>query len=265
MALEFPNIDPVALALGPLEIRWYALAYLAGFLIGWRLCRRIVAGMPGGRITPEDIDDMLPWLILGVILGGRIGYVLFYQPALYLSDPLAIIKVWQGGMAFHGGLLGVIVAMVAYARVKKLSLLSVADAVACVVPIGLFFGRIANFINGELYGRVTDVSWAVVFPGGGDLPRHPSQIYQALGEGILLFVLMMILLKLKVHHRYPGAAAGMFLTGYGCARYFIEYTRQPDRQIGFIFDMFTMGQVLCVPMVLVGAGLIVFARQRAAA
>ncbi|MCB1555832.1 MAG: prolipoprotein diacylglyceryl transferase, partial [Alphaproteobacteria bacterium] len=176
MALSFPQIDPVALSIGPLDIRWYALAYLVGFLLGWRYALYI-AGLTKGKIDKAALDDFFPWAIIGVILGGRLGYVLFYQWDLYAAHPLETLKVWHGGMSFHGGALGVIAAMILYAWRRALPLLALTDIICCVVPIGLFFGRIANFINAELYGRVTSAPWGVVFPGGGPLPRHPSQLY----------------------------------------------------------------------------------------
>ena len=180
--IPFPEIDPIAIEIGPLAIRWYALAYLAGFILGWRYC--VGLARLDGRYRPNetDIDDFLAWAVMGVVLGGRIGYVLFYQPGYYMENPAEILMVWQGGMSFHGGMLGAILAMLAFALRRNFSPVRLADLVVCVVPIGLFFGRIANFMNGELFGRVTDVAWGVVFPRGGDLPRHPSQLYEALSR-----------------------------------------------------------------------------------
>ena len=193
MALEFPMIDPVAIALGPLQIRWYALAYLAGFLLGWRYCLRLAGWDAEHRPNREDIDDFLTWVIVGVILGGRLGYVLFYNFEYYLSTPLDALKVWHGGMSFHGGALGVIAALFIYPALKKFPPLRLCDIVCAAVPIGLFFGRIANFINAELYGRVTNVPWGIVFPNGGAEPRHPSQLYEAALEGAVLFVILFLL------------------------------------------------------------------------
>jgi len=255
--MKFPEIDPVALTIGPLMIRWYALAYLAGFLLGWQYALHL-CGLDRGKepkekyIQKTTIDDFLPWAILGVILGGRIGYVLFYQFDMYLSDPLEVIKVWHGGMSFHGGALGVIVALVAYAFYYKLKLRRLTDIVCCAVPIGLFFGRIANFVNGELFGRETTARWGVVFPRGGDYPRHPSQLYEAALEGLVLFAVLAFMAHKDSIRNKPGVLTGMFLAGYGVARIFAECFREPDIQLGFIAGAFTMGQILSVPMILGG-------------
>lgn len=249
---EFPNIDPVALEIGPVVIRWYALAYLAGFLLGWRYCMALAAKDEGRRPHVEDIDDFLPWAILGVILGGRLGYVLFYKLDYYLYNPSEILMLWHGGMSFHGGALGVIAAIILYSLWKKFSLLRLGDIVCAGVPIGLFFGRIANFINGELYGRVTDSPLGMVFPHGGDLPRHPSQLYEAALEGALLFLILFILMRVKAVREREGVVAGVFLIGYGGFRAFIEFFREPDAHIGYIGGVITMGQVLCLPMIAAG-------------
>lgn len=260
MALQFPDIDPVALAIGPLEIRWYALAYLAGFLLGWKYVLHL-AGLDKDKavLRKEDIDDFLPWMILGVILGGRIGYVLFYQFGLYMSDPLEVFKIWHGGMSFHGGATGAIVAMILYALKRKIPLLHLTDLVTCAVPIGLFFGRIANFINGELYGRITEAPWGMIFPGSDGFPRHPSQLYEAALEGLVLAgVLALFAHKDAIRARY-GTLSGIFLAGYALARMSVEFFREPDVQIGYIMGSFTMGQLLCVPMLLGGLFLIFYA------
>ena len=267
--MEFPNIDPVAFSIGPFPIRWYALAYMAGFLLGWKYVVYL-AGLDrekaeAGRraLTVNDIDDFLPWGILGVILGGRFGYVLFYQFEMYMANPMEIFQIWHGGMSFHGGALGVIAAMVAFAWKRKLPLLHLTDLVCCAVPIGLFFGRIANFINGELFGRVSNVPWAMEFPYGGDFPRHPSQLYEAGLEGLALFTAMAVLAHRDgIRNRY-GFLSGVFLAGYGIFRAFIELFREPDLQIGLIAGTFTMGQLLCVPMVLAGAYLMITSRRHA--
>ncbi len=257
--MPFPNIDPVAISLGPLEIRWYALAYLAGILLGWRYALYI-AGRFGRGVTRLDLDDFLPWAVAGIILGGRMGYVLFYQFDLYIHNPLEIFKIWHGGMSFHGGTLGVIIAMIAYCFKRKLPLLHFTDIVCCVVPLGLFFGRLANFVNGELFGRIAAVPWAIVFPAGGELPRHPSQLYEAGLEGLVLLLFMALLLhRTKISQRF-GALSGIFLAGYGVMRFIVEFFREPDPQIGYLLSYFTMGQALCVPMMLAGAYLIVRAR-----
>lgn len=256
--MDFPNIDPVAFYVGPLPIRWYALAYITGFLAGWKYCLYLAGLDKEARPNKTDIDDFLPWAILGVIAGGRIGYVLFYQLEFYLSEPAEIAKIWNGGMAFHGGILGVIVASFIFTRVRKIPLLKLADMLACATPIGLFFGRIANFINGELFGRVSNVPWAVNFPRGGGLDRHPSQLYEAALEGLVLFIILFILVRMPQIRERAGILAGVFLTGYGCARFFVEFFREPDLQIGYIAGVITMGQVLCVPMILGGIILICY-------
>ena len=189
LSIPFPAIDPVIINFGPVAIRWYSIAYIAGLVLGWQLLRRLVIRSP--KITElEEVDDFLVWVTLGVIFGGRLGYVIFYNLTTYINNPISIIAVWQGGMSFHGGLLGVIVATILFCKKRNIDLWSFADRLACVAPIGLFFGRIANFINGELFGRASDVSWAIIFPRGGNEPRHPSQIYEALCEGFLLFLVM---------------------------------------------------------------------------
>lgn len=262
MSIPFPDIDPVALTLGPLQIRWYALAYLAGFLGGWRyalhLAGQYSAQIKGWRPNRDDIDDFLSYAVIGVIVGGRLGYVLFYNAEYYWANPLEALKIWEGGMAFHGGALGVILAMIVYSLVRKVPLLRLSDIVCMVVPIGLFFGRMANFINSELYGRVTNVSWGMVFPHGGGEPRHPSQLYEAFFEGLVLFVILLILNKIKsVRERY-GVISGAFLCGYALFRFGIEYYREPDFHLGFIIQDLSMGQILCVPMFILGAGVILY-------
>ncbi len=258
-AIPFPAIDPVLVEIGPFVIRWYALAYIAGIVLGWRLARRLCALRPVAA-TPEQVDDFITWVTLGIILGGRLGYVLFYRPGHYLSNPLEIFAVWQGGMSFHGGAAGVILAIVLFARRRGLDMLALADRTTAVVPIGLFFGRLANFINGELWGRATDVPWAMVFPGGGPEPRHPSQLYQAGLEGVALFALLMALVTNPAVRARRGFVSGAFLAGYGVARFIGEFFRQPDAHLGFLFAGATMGQLLSVPMVLAGAWLMLRAR-----
>jgi len=259
-AIAFPDIDPVLIQFGPLAIRWYGLAYVAGLILGWRYMRRLVGGPP--PVSPaRDVDDFLVWATLGVILGGRLGYVLFYQPAYYLDHPLAVFQVWAGGMSFHGGLLGVLVAALLFVRRRNIPLLAFGDALACAAPIGLFFGRLANFVNGELFGRETDVPWAMVFPHGGPLPRHPSQIYEALMEGALLFIILYLLWRREAVRRRPGTLIGVFLVGYAIARTVAELFRQPDTHIGFLLGGTTMGQWLSVPMLACGLYLILRARQ----
>lgn len=254
--MDFPNIDPVAFYVGPLPIRWYALAYITGFLAGWKYCLYIAGLDHEKRPNKTDIDDFLPWAILGVIAGGRIGYILFYQLEFYLSEPLEIAKIWHGGMSFHGGILGVIVSCWLFTRARKIPFLGLTDMLACVTPIGLFFGRIANFINGELFGRVSNVPWAVNFPRGGGLDRHPSQLYEAALEGLVLFIILFFLMRIEYVRQRAGILSGVFLAGYGLARFFVEFFREPDLQIGYIAEIFTMGQMLCLPMILGGLFLI---------
>lgn len=260
-ALTFPQFDPIALEIGPLAIRWYALAYVVGLVAAWMYCRKLADYSPA-KISKEDFDDFLLWATLGVILGGRLGYVLFYNLPYYLNNPLEALYVWEGGMAFHGGFLGVVLALLLFSRVRSIPLLALSDIVACATPIGLFLGRIANFINGELYGRVTDVPWGMIFPHAGPEPRHPSQLYQAGMEGLLLFVLLLAVV-LAGGQRRPGLLSGLFLVGYGSARIVGEFFREPDAHIGLLTAGTTMGQWLSLPMVLVGLGLLLYAQRRA--
>ncbi|MHA7064343.1 prolipoprotein diacylglyceryl transferase [Azospirillum argentinense] len=266
LAIAFPAIDPVAFELGPIVIRWYALAYLAGFVLGWRYCLALARRTPG-RPSAEDYDDFLTWAVVGVILGGRIGYVLFYNLPFYLQNPLDALMVWHGGMSFHGGLIGVLGAILLFCWKRGLSPLAFGDLIAAAAPIGLFFGRIANFINGELYGRpAPDVSWAVVFPRDPlQVPRHPSQLYEAFLEGAVLFVLLAILVRMPAVRGRAGMTAGIFFIGYGLSRIVAEFFREPDAQLGFLYAGATMGQLLSVPMVLFGVWLVAQARRRPAA
>jgi phosphatidylglycerol:prolipoprotein diacylglycerol transferase len=259
--VPFPHIDPVLVQIGPFAIRWYALAYIATILLGWRY----VVGMVRNprlwthRTPPADalqIDDLVLWLTLGVIVGGRLGYILFYSTATIWTDPIAILKTWEGGMSFHGGALGVVIAGLLFARAKKVDALRLGDLIVAAEPIGGFLVRIANFINGELWGRPTTVPWGIVFPGAGPLPRHPSQLYEAALEGLVLF----IVLRWATHGakllNRRGVVLGMFLTGYGLIRIGLENVRQPDAQMpNFPFGL-TMGMMLSVPMLLVGLFLI---------
>jgi phosphatidylglycerol:prolipoprotein diacylglycerol transferase len=263
--LPFPDFDPVLLHLGPISIRWYALAYIIGLLIGWWGMRRLVR-RPPPVATHTQVDDFLTWATLGVILGGRLGYILLYQPEIYLSHPLAILQVWNGGMSFHGGLTGVIVATFLFCRREKIALLRFGDCLAVVAPIGLFLGRCANFINGELYGRAAPpgLPWAMVFPRDDHhIPRHPSQLYQALLEGVCLFALVFALSRVARLRARPGFLTGVFLAGYGLARIAGEFFREPDDFKGYLWFGATMGQLLSIPMVLAGLAFIAYAMNRA--
>ncbi|NQV46218.1 MAG: prolipoprotein diacylglyceryl transferase [Rhodospirillaceae bacterium] len=262
LALPFPNIDPVIFEIGPLAIRWYSLAYIAGLMLGWRYMLH-QSEKPPQAATREDVDDFLVWATLGVVLGGRLGYVIFYNFSFYLQNPLAALQVWQGGMSFHGGVLGVVAAGWLFVRKRSIPALRFADMIAGAAPIGLFFGRIANFINGELFGRVSDVPWAMVFPRGGLSPRHPSQLYEAALEGALLFVVLWALSRNETVRNRPGIITGVFLAGYALARASIEMFRQPDAHLGFLAAGLTMGQWLSLPMLLGGVYLIIRARRPA--
>jgi phosphatidylglycerol:prolipoprotein diacylglycerol transferase len=254
----YPHIDPVLVEIGPLSIRWYALAYIAGLLLGWRYCLSM-ARRPPKVLDPVALDDFLVWATLGVVLGGRTGYVLFYNLPVYVEHPLQALEIWKGGMSFHGGAIGVIVALYLFCRKRGINFLGLGDILVCAVPIGLFFGRLANYNNGELWGRHTDVPWAMVFPNSGDdLPRHPSQLYEAFLEGVVLFLLLFWLQRFTRARERPGLLGGVFMIGYGIARITVEFFREPDAQLeNFSHAVgFTMGQLLSVPLVLVGVWLI---------
>ena len=255
--LLFPQFDPVIVQIGPFGIRWYALAYIAGIVLGWRLLRHLVAQAPAVT-TAVQADDFVTWATLGIVLGGRLGYVLFYQPGVYLAHPAMIFAVWEGGMSFHGGALGVTVAILWFCRRNAIPLLGFADRVAVCVPIGLGLGRIANFGNGELWGREAPdwLPWAMIFPNGGPVPRHPSQLYEALLEGLVLFLVMFVLSRQERLRARFGWLTGAFLVGYGIARTTGEFFREPDLFLGYLIGGVTMGQLLCIPMLLAGFWLI---------
>jgi len=258
--LVHPQFDPVAFQIGPVAIRWYGLMYVIGFLLFVVLGRhRARQNMLTGW-RPSDVDDMLLYGVFGVILGGRLGYVLFYKPLYYVTHPLEIFAVWQGGMSFHGGLIGVLVALLLFARTRRKRWLAVTDFVAPLVPLGLACGRIGNFINGELWGRVTSGPWAMVFPQAGPEPRHPSQLYQFALEGVLLFVVLWVYTRRR---RPMGAASGLFLLGYGVCRFVVEYAREPDSFLGYLALGLTMGQWLSLPMILIGAAMMLWSYRRA--
>lgn len=254
--IAYPEIDPILIEFGPLAIRWYSLAYIGGILFGWWYIRRL-AQRPRAPMSPAHIDDFITWAIIGVIAGGRLGYVLFYNLPAYIEEPLAVFRLWDGGMSFHGGALGVVLAVIFFCRKHGLDLMRVADIVAIVSPIGLFAGRLANFINGELWGRPTDVPWAMIFPQDPfALPRHPSQLYEALGEGLLLFLLLQFLYhKTALAKNAPGVIAGCFFIGYGIARILVEFVREPDAHLGLTAGI-SRGQMLSVPMFALAAWLI---------
>ncbi|HVI53275.1 MAG TPA: prolipoprotein diacylglyceryl transferase [Candidatus Sulfotelmatobacter sp.] len=264
MAIAFPDIDPVAIKLGPLAIRWYALAYISGLLGGWGYLRRLIRKAPHA-MTELQVDDFIVWATLGVVLGGRIGFVLFYKPSFYLENPIEIFSVWKGGMSFHGGALGVITAIILFSRRHGLNLFAVGDLICVAQPLGQLFGRIANFINGELFGRPTDgdLPWAMIFPTDElQVPRHPSQLYEAGLEGLALLIVLHLLWRVEAVRMKPGTLAGLFLAGYGLARIVCEFFREPDSYLGFLWGGATMGQLLSIPLVIVGISLAVFAQKR---
>ena len=264
--LPFPAFDPVIIAIGPLAIRWYALAYIGGILLGWLYARAIIRNQRfwGGPapMTVTHFDDFVLWVTIGIILGGRLGYVAFYNPAYFAAHPMEILQLWHGGMSFHGGFLGCVVAVIFFARRHAIPMLSLGDITCAVGPIGLFLGRLANFINGELWGRTTDVPWAFVFPAAGPLPRHPSQLYEAALEGVALFVILALCIRAGALKR-PGLILGVFAVSYGVFRAFVELFREPDAQLGFLWGGLTMGMLLSLPLILAGLGFIWNALRRA--
>jgi phosphatidylglycerol---prolipoprotein diacylglyceryl transferase len=269
LAITFPVFDPVAFSIGWFVIRWYALAYIGGIVLGWIYARSLVKKerLWGGPvpITLVQLDDFILWVTIGIIVGGRTGYVLFYNPVFFIQHPAEIFQLWNGGMSFHGGFLGCVAAVMLFARKNDISILSLGDITTAVGPIGLFLGRLANFINSELWGRTADssVPWAMVFPNGGPLPRHPSQLYEAGLEGILLFAILAVMVRMGALKR-PGLILGSFIAIYGLARITAEFFREPDPQLGFLWGGLTMGMLLSVPMIIVGAILIMMAWRREA-
>jgi phosphatidylglycerol---prolipoprotein diacylglyceryl transferase len=265
--IPFPSIDPVLVHIGPLAIRWYALAYIVGILAGWLYARIIIASenLWGGPapFTLVDFDDFVIWITLGIILGGRSGYVLFYNLPYFASHPIQIFELWNGGMSFHGGVIGCVIAIVGFALSRGISILSLGDVTCAVAPIGIFLVRNANFINGELWGRPTDVPWAMVFPNGGPIPRHPSQLYEAALEGVVLFIVLGLMVRWGMLKR-PGVIMGSFALGYGAARIICELFREPDAQLGFLWGGLTMGMLLCIPLMLAGVGILTVALTREA-
>ncbi|MDM9628814.1 prolipoprotein diacylglyceryl transferase [Rhizobium sp. S152] len=269
--MPFPNIDPIAFSIGPLAVHWYGLAYVAGIMLGWYYARLIAGNdslWPGNQspITKAQLDDFIVWVALGIVLGGRIGYILFYDLGAIIENPIRAIQIWNGGMSFHGGLTGTTIAMLIFARRNSIPIWSLFDIVAAVVPIGLFCGRIANFINGELWGRLTDVPWAVVFPTGGPFARHPSQLYEAGLEGVVLVLVLALMIYVLRALKTPGFISGVFVCGYAMSRIFVEFFREPDAQLGYLLgtNWLTMGMVLSSPMILLGIWAMVRARRQIA-
>jgi phosphatidylglycerol---prolipoprotein diacylglyceryl transferase len=254
MALKFPQIDPVLIGFGELSINLYGLAYVVGIVLGWLYLRYLNSIF---KVTKtEVIDDLITYSIIGILVGGRLGYALLYQPEFYLNNPIEILKTWKGGMAFHGGAVGFLIATYILCKKHKVNFLKMIDLCVCVAPVGVFFGRLANFTNGELFGRVTDVPWAVMFPLGGFLPRHPSQLYEALGEGLFLAGIMYYLVKYTNLFKYRGMLLGVATISYAAIRFMIEFYREPDQQIGLLFNALTLGQLLSISMVIAGSVLI---------
>ncbi len=257
-AISFPAIDPVLIQIGPFSVHWYGIAYVAGILLGWMFAKKVVSTPAlwphtGAPIKPVQLDDFLTWAVVGIIAGGRLGYVLFYNLAYYLSNPLEIPAVWDGGMSFHGGAIGSIVAMILFARSRGFSAYSLLDVIAAASCFGIFFVRIANFINSELWGRTSDVAWAMIFPNGGPLPRHPSQLYEAGLEGLVLLCVLSILIFRFKKLKTPGFIGGTWVVGYGVSRIIVEFFRQPDAHIGYLAGgWLTMGMILSLPMLAIG-------------
>lgn len=260
--LEFPNINPIIISFGPLAISWYSLSYVVGIILGWHYIIKLIEK----KYTPlkkQHIDDFITWVIIGIIIGGRLGYVLFYDPQKYLSNPIEILKTYEGGMSFHGGILGFVIVSIIFTRKNKLKYFTLVDAVAAATPIALFLGRIANFINAELYGRVTNVPWSFIFPGSDGLPRHPSQLYEAFLEGFILFFILNFYIKKHQALEKPGLISGLFLVFYSIFRLIIENFREADAHIGYYADFITRGQLLCIPMLIIGIIIIKYSRSNA--
>ena len=270
LTIAFPVFDPVAFAIGPFVVRWYALAYIGGIVLGWIYARALIKNeklwLGSSPITLAQMDDFVLWVTIGIIVGGRTGYVLFYNPIFFVQHPAEIFELWKGGMSFHGGFLGCVAAVMLFALKNNISILSLGDITTAVGPIGLFLGRIANFINSELWGRPADpdLPWAMIFPNGGPIPRHPSQLYEAALEGVVLFTILAVMIRMGALKR-PGLILGSFISIYGIARIIGEFFREPDPQLGFLWGGLTMGMLLSVPMIIAGALIIVAAWRRKAA
>jgi len=250
-AILFPQIDPIIFKIGSFSIHWYAIAYVMGIILGFVYLRKLNKLKPV-IFNDNALDDIIIYAVLGIILGGRFGYIFFYSMDSFLSNPTILLQIWKGGMSYHGGMLGLIIALYFLARKHKLHFIRTLDLVTCVAPIGLFFGRIANFINAELVGRTTDAPWGVIFPYTNGEPRHPSQLYEAALEGILLFIIMSVLVRINSIRTKPGMLGGIFIALYGVIRIFIEFFREPDQHLGYYYTYFTMGQFLSLPMIIIG-------------
>tara|TARA_B100001063_G_scaffold160834_1_gene150153 strand:+ start:269 stop:1057 length:789 start_codon:yes stop_codon:yes gene_type:complete len=259
--LEFPNINPVAIDLGIIQIRWYAISYIAGILLSWVLILNIIK-FKNLKVDNKVISELISNSMIGIIIGGRLGYVIFYNPDYYLNNLLEIFKLWNGGMSFHGGFIGVVFAVIYSSKISKTPILILADLIAIVAPIGIFFGRLANFINGELYGRITNHSFGMIFPNAGNSPRHPSQLYEAFFEGFLLFIIMLLFIKFTNILNKKGLITALFLSCYGSFRFMIEFFREPDANIGLLYFNFSMGQLLSLPMIIVGLYFIIFIARK---
>lgn len=259
--LEFPQISPIMLSIGPLVVRWYSMAYLIGILAGWYLLNRNIRKNDLG-LNKQNAEDLVFYLTLGIILGGRLGYAVFYGGRAMWEEPWHILEIWKGGMSFHGGVLGVIAATWVYARKIKYSFLCLTDLIVLYAPIGIFLGRLANFVNDELWGRVTDVPWAVRFPAGGYLPRHPSQLYEAFFEGLVMFTVLNLLWRSKWVRRHHGLVSSLFVVLYGIFRILMEQFREPDAHMGFFFTYFTMGQILSLPLIVIGLAVIWYSHRK---
>lgn len=259
--LQFPDIDPVIISIGPIDIYWYSLAYVTGILIGWYYCDQLIRRHYATEITSKNLDDFISWLVISIIIGGRLGYVLFYDPVKYFSEPLEIFKTYKGGMSFHGGMIGVIIASFAFCKKNKVNFFSLIDLLAVATPIALCLGRIANFINAELYGRVTSVPWAMIFPYSDMMPRHPSQLYEAFLEGVILFLILSYQVVYKSALKQLGLITGYFLSFYSIFRIMVECLREPDEKLGYFAQYFTMGQLLSLPMLLMGVFFVLKAKK----
>ena len=259
--LEFPNINPVAIDLGIIQIRWYAISYIAGILFSWVLILNIIK-FKNLKIDNKVISELISNSMIGIIIGGRLGYVIFYNPDYYLNNLLEIFKLWNGGMSFHGGFIGVVFAVIYSSKISKTAILILADLIAIAAPIGIFFGRLANFINGELYGRITNHSFGMIFPNAGNSPRHPSQLYEAFFEGFLLFIIMLLFIKFTNILNKKGLITALFLSCYGSFRFMIEFFREPDANIGLLYFNFSMGQLLSLPMIIIGLYFIIFIARK---